>query len=40
MMDLGGDVMVESIQKIDSWAGVSSPCGSAALLEQQCRTLQ
>jgi hypothetical protein len=25
MMDLGGDVMVESNQKIDSWAWMSKP---------------
>jgi hypothetical protein len=39
-MDLGGNVMVESNQKIDSWTGVSSLCGSATLQERQCRTLQ
>jgi hypothetical protein len=34
MMDLGGNVMVESNRKIDSWTRVSSLCGSATLEER------
>jgi hypothetical protein len=33
MMDLGGDMMVESNQKINSWVEASSLCGNAALQE-------
>jgi hypothetical protein len=40
MMDLGGEVMVESNWKIDSWVEESSSCGNATLQERQCRTLQ
>jgi hypothetical protein len=39
MMDLEGDVMVESNGKIDLWAEALSLCGSAALQKRQCRTL-
>jgi hypothetical protein len=30
MMDLGGDLMVESNREIDSWVMMPSLCGSAA----------
>jgi hypothetical protein len=40
MMDLGGDVMIESSWKIDSRAEAPSSCSSAALQGRQCCTLQ
>jgi hypothetical protein len=40
MMDLGGDVMIESSQKINSRVEAPSPCSSATLQWRQRHTLQ
>jgi hypothetical protein len=40
MMDLGGDVMIESSRKINSRAEAPNPCNSAALQWRQHHTLQ